>query len=253
MTVVVAYKYAANPQDTAVSAEGVVDWSRAKSGVSDYDPVAISLGRNLADSLGEELVGVSVGTAEVASSKATKAAMSRGFDRGILLADDETAKWNSTRVAKALANLVAGIEGAEILITGDSSVDEGARMMSALVAGFLKWTCFQDVVSVEKTDGGFAVTQQVSGGTRTIHVDGPVVISATSDALTPKVPSMKEILAAGKKPVEVIPTVDVDQSGAELRVISYAKPEFKERKKAMFLGETAVMDAVSAMRADGIL
>ena len=52
MTVVVAYKYAANPQDASVGADGVVDWSRAKSAVSEYDPVAIQLGRNLADAVG---------------------------------------------------------------------------------------------------------------------------------------------------------------------------------------------------------
>ena len=41
MTIVVAYKWAANPQDASVGADGTVDWSRAKAGVSEYDPVAI--------------------------------------------------------------------------------------------------------------------------------------------------------------------------------------------------------------------
>ncbi|MFC5370692.1 electron transfer flavoprotein subunit beta/FixA family protein [Arcanobacterium bovis] len=253
MSVIVAYKYAANPQDAAVGQDGVVDWSRAKAGVSEYDPVAISLGRNLADAQGVELIGISVGTAEVATSKATKAAMSRGFDKGVVVADDATAEWNSTRTARALAALVERVADADIVITGDSSVDEGARMMSALVAGFLGWACFQDVVSIDKTDAGYTLVQQVNGGTRTVEVSGSVVVSAASDALTPKVPSMKEILAAGKKPVEVVPAADVDLSEAKVTVLSHAKPEFKERKSIIFAGETAVADAVAALRADGIL
>ena len=57
MSIVVAYKYAANPQDTTVGSDGVVDWSRAKAAVSEYDPVAIQVARTVADAKGEELVG----------------------------------------------------------------------------------------------------------------------------------------------------------------------------------------------------
>ena len=123
MTVVVAYKYAANPQDASVGADGVVDWSRAKSAVSEYDPVAIQLGRNLADAEGVELVGVTVGKSDVAGSMAKKNAMSKGFDRGVVVADDATAGWNATKVASALAELVKSVEGADILLAGDSSID----------------------------------------------------------------------------------------------------------------------------------
>ena len=77
MTVVVAYKYAANPQDASVAADGNVNWSRAKSTVSEYDPVAIQLGRDLADASGAELVGVSVGAKDAASSMAKKNALSK--------------------------------------------------------------------------------------------------------------------------------------------------------------------------------
>ncbi len=71
MTVVVAYKYAANPQDASVGADGVVDWSRAKAAVSEYDPVAVQLARTVAGD--SEVVGISVGTAAIASSMAPKA------------------------------------------------------------------------------------------------------------------------------------------------------------------------------------
>ena len=40
MTVVVAYKWAANPQDASVGADGAVDWSRARAALSEYDPIA---------------------------------------------------------------------------------------------------------------------------------------------------------------------------------------------------------------------
>lgn len=60
MSVVVAYKYTTNPQDARVSDDGTVDWSRAKPAMSDYDPVAAQVGKELAAKLGTESIGISV-------------------------------------------------------------------------------------------------------------------------------------------------------------------------------------------------
>ena len=149
MSILVAYKYAANPQDASVGADGSIDWSRAKKSVSEYDPVAAQVGRDLADALGTELVGISVGSADIASGSAKKNAMSKGFDRGVLLADDATEGWGGLSLAKALAELVKREDNPQLILTGDASIDEGARLVSALLAAHLGIPCFQNVTSVQ--------------------------------------------------------------------------------------------------------
>lgn len=253
MTIVVAYKWASNPQDASVGPDGVVDWSRAKAGVSEDDPVAAQVGRNLADATGAELVGVSVGRAEVASSMAKKAALSRGLDRGVLVADDAVAGWNFTQVAAALAKLVGRVDGADIVITGEASVDENAKMVPAILAGFLRWPAFQSVTGVEKSGDGWLVTQAVPGGTRTIDVSGPVVVSVATDAVQARVPGMKDILAAGKKRVDEVPVADLGVTEAAFSVVSRAKPAQRARKNNQFSGATAAADLVAALRADDAL
>lgn len=253
MSVVVAYKYAANPQDASVAADGTVDWSRAKAAVSDYDPVAAAVARKVADAEGTDVVGISVGNSSVASSLAKKNAMSRGFDRGVVVADDEVNDWNNTKIASALAGLVKQLGDVDIVLTGDSSVDNVSRMTSAIVAGYLGWPCFQEVTDVEKTGTGFKLTQRDAGGTRTVEVDGPVVVSTTSDAVVAPVPSMKDILAAGKKTVETVAPADASAADVTLEVTSRSKPETRARKNIVFTGDTAVADLVAALRADGVL
>lgn len=247
MTIAVAYKWAANPQDASVGADGTVDWSRAKPAVSEYDPVAAQVGRTLADQTGTELVGVSVGPRAVSGSMAKKAAMSRGFDRGVVVADDATAGWNLTTVARALAELVRGVGDVDLLLTGDASIDENARMTSALVAGHLGWPCLQEVQAVEKTDSGWTVTQSVPGGTRSIAVDGPAVIAVTADAAKTRVPGMKDILAAGKKKVTV---AKVEAPPVPVELVERTRPETRSRKNKI------VADAdelVAVLRTDGVL
>lgn len=252
MSVVVAYKYAPNPQDARVGEDGIVDWSRAKAAMSEYDPVAIELGRILADEMSSELVGISVGTSAVGASMAKKNAMSKGFDRGLIVSDDITSQWNQSKVASALAELARRAD-ANIVLTGDSSIDNGMRITSALIAGFLGWPCFQDVTAVHQIDGGFAITQEIPGGSRTLEVTGPVVLAATSDAVLPSAPSMKEILAAAKKPVEVLSASEVSPVDAGLDTVGREKPVAKERKRIIFTGEDAVNKLVNALRADGVL
>lgn len=253
MAIVVAYKFAPNPQDAVVGSDGVVDWSRAKAAVSEYDPIAMALGRTLADGLGTELVAISVGGAAIGSSAAKKAAMSRGADRGILLADDEAAQWNPTQVASALAQLVGRVEGAQVILTGDSSIDDGNRMMGPLVAGFLGVPCFEDVTSVSVEGENVTLTQNVPGGTRTVTLAGTVVIATSSDAVEVKPPSMKEILAAGKKPVETLSASDVEVSSVGLTRVATHKPEARERKHQIFAGESAPAELIAALRGEGIL
>ena len=57
MRIVVTYKWTCDPEEATVRADGTVDWSRAKPGISTYDPVAMELARRLADAAGAELIG----------------------------------------------------------------------------------------------------------------------------------------------------------------------------------------------------
>src|ERR1039458_6288461 len=81
MKIVVAYKWTRDPAEATVRADGTVDWSRAKPGLSAYDPVAMELARQLAGAAGAELIGVTAGGKGVAVPIASKAALSRGLDR----------------------------------------------------------------------------------------------------------------------------------------------------------------------------
>ncbi|MCI1901494.1 MAG: hypothetical protein LKI93_02015 [Bifidobacteriaceae bacterium] len=253
MSVVVAYKYTSNPQDASVNSDGTLDWSRAKASVSEYDTVAMQLGHNLAQALSTEVVGVSVGDAALSSSLAKKAAMSRGLARGLVVADDETSEWSMTKIASAIAGLVKRVEDAQIVVAGDSSVDEGAKLTSALIGGFLGWPTFQNVVAVEQDGDDWKVTQIAGSGRRTVRIAGPIVVAATSDAVDPLVPAMKDILMAGRKPVEVVAASDLELSGAAASVSETSRPEKRVRKHELFKGDDAAEQLAAALKSNGVL
>ena len=61
MRIVVTYKWACNPEEATVRADGTVGPSRAKAGISADDPAAFELARRLADEAGAELIGLTAG------------------------------------------------------------------------------------------------------------------------------------------------------------------------------------------------
>nr|NLD41114.1 electron transfer flavoprotein beta subunit/FixA family protein [Actinomycetales bacterium] len=253
MTVVVAYKWAANPQDASVGADGAVDWSRARAALSEYDPIAAQVARNLADTNGTEVVGVSVGTSALSGSMPSKSAMSRGMDRGLVVADDSVADWNLTQVAAALAKLVERVGDADIVFTGEGSIDENAKMVPALLAGFLGWPAFFDVAAVEREGAGWRITQNIPGGSRTIEVDGPVVAAVATDAAQPKIPGMKDILAAGKKPVESVPAAELGIAETSAEVTGRSRPPHRERAQQRYEGGGAATELAAALKSAGLV
>ena len=126
-------------------------------------------------------------------------------------------------------------------------------MMSALVAGYLGWPCFQEVSAVEANGNGWNITQATASGTRTITVDGPVVVAVTTDAATVKVPGMKDVLQAGKKPMDTVALADLGVEPISVEVTGRLRPVAQERKKEILSGDDAAVKLVEALRSAGVL
>ncbi|WP_028708183.1 electron transfer flavoprotein subunit beta/FixA family protein [Propionicicella superfundia] len=253
MTIVVAYKYAANSQDASVAPDGHVDWSRAKEAVSEYDSVAIQFARHAAAAAGGDVVGVTVGGAAAGTPNARKGALARGLDRALVLADDATSGWNATATGSALAHLVERIDGVDCVMTGDASVDEGAQMIPALIAGHLGWPCFLEVRAIDRTADGWRLVQDHQGGTRTVDVAGHVVISVATDAVEAKSPGMKDILAAGKKPSEDVALAEVQPADVTWDVVGRAPAPTQARRRELFDGADAPAELAAALKTTGVL
>lgn len=199
-TVLVGYQWAPSAQGTVITPLGEVDASRATVGLSEADQVAIEFARNLADQAGARLVAIGVGPDAVSSGLAVKAVASRGPDEVVVVAD---ATPTTTSVAAALAAQADAADGLVAVVLGDASNDHGTRMVPALVAGRLGRPLLADVRSISLGEPATAVTR-FAGGAQTVQASGPLVVQVSPDAVKPRVPGMRDILAAAKKPVQVV-------------------------------------------------
>ncbi len=258
MKIVVAYKWARDPQEATVGADGTVDWSRAKPGISDYDPVAIELARRLAEATGAELIGLTAGAKGVGVAIACKAALARGLDRVVVVEDDSLRDAGTGGLAATLAAAVRHIGDVDVVITGDSSVDVAGKMVPTVLAGQLGWAALAEVTAVSGQAGALRVERAVPGGTQALEISGPAVLAASADAAVARVPGMKDLLSAGKKPVEYlqVSALEVPAANAAVTVTGTSRPDRKARKNQV-LDTTdpaaAAAELVTALRGAGAL
>jgi len=137
-------------------------------------------------------------------------------------------------------------------------VDVAAKMVPTVMAGELGWPAVAEVTAVTGQAGTLRVERAIPGGTQVLEISGPAVLAASADAAVPRVPGMKDLLAAGKKPVEhlELAALDVPARSGVMTVTGQSRPDRKARK-GQLLDTTdpaaAAAELVSALRGAGVL
>jgi electron transfer flavoprotein beta subunit len=127
-----------------------------------------------------------------------------------------------------------------------------------VLAGQLGWPAVGEVTAVSGQAGLLRVERAVAGGKQVLESTGPTVLAASTDAAVPRVPGMKDILAAGKKPVETLDLagLDVPASNATVTVTDTSRPNLKARKGQIIDTAdpaAAAAELVTALRGAGVL
>ena len=115
------------------------------------------------------------------------------------------------------------------MICGDGSDDFYAKQVDAQLAATLNVPCVNGATLLQAGDGCIVVERVLEDVVETVEVPLPAVISVQPSVAVPRTPSMKDILAAGKKPMHVAP-LDV-ASEETVEWVECKVPEPTPRKK----------------------
>ena len=229
MNIVVCCKVVPDDQDIQVAADGTLDYSKAKPIVSAYDLNAIEAAAQLAD--GGRVVAVTAGPADIDDSKLKKGILARGVDELVMIADDACADLDAHATAAMLARLVDGLDAADLIVCGDGSADNYAQQVDVQLADALGLPVVTAVSAVSVEGAVATCDRMLETQLQTVQVDLPAVISVVPDIALPRIPGMKDILAAGKKPSSVNAASDVE--AAVVDVVETKAPQQAERKMEM--------------------
>lgn len=225
------------PDTTAKIAIGADGTSADEAGIkfvpNPYDEYAIEEALTLRQAAGDgETVVVSLGGD--AAQETIRAALAMGIDRGVLLQAAGSA--DGLEVARALAAELKG-GGFDLILFGKMAVDDYNHQVGVMVAELLELPCITAVSHLTIADGAVAAEREIEGGIELSGCALPAVLTCDKGLNSPRLPSLKGIMAAKKKPLDVKP---VSLGAGTVTVLGLSYPA--ERKPGRIIGEGA--DAV---------
>ena len=257
-----ANKVKVSPDGKRVTSDGL-EWK-----LNPFDEYAVEAALRLLENgaTGEkngEVVVVSLGPDDVQTTLRQPLAM--GADRGIHV-KAEDGELDSTVVARALKALVEK-EKPDLVLMGKQAVDGDSNTAGQMLAELLSWPMATFAMSIATDDGGKTLTvgREVDTGVLTLKVTLPAVVtvdlrivspSAVKNGVTPdshkynegaRYASLKGIMAAKKKAIDVQPLASLD-AGAP--VVKYSKFELPPARSGQVKYVESVQELVQKLRTE---
>lgn len=199
MKIVTCFKLVPEEQDIVVTPERSLNFDRAEAKISQFDLNAIEAAAQLAVE-GDEIVALTVGGSLLQNSKVRKDVLSRGPDSLFMVQDAQLEHALPRDTAQALACAATKIE-CDLMLFGEGSGDIYAQQVGLLVGELLQLPVVNAVSKIERHGERILVERTLENEIEVLELPLPAVLCVTSDINTPRIPSMKAILGAGKKAV----------------------------------------------------
>ncbi|SFK06922.1 electron transfer flavoprotein subunit beta/FixA family protein [Methylophaga sulfidovorans] len=198
-----------------------VDIDGIKMSANPFDENAIEQAIRLKEQgKADEIVAVSIGSS--ANQDVLRHALAMGVDRALLVEHD--AEVQSLEVAKLLQS-VAEKEQPDLIILGKQAVDDDAGQAGQMLAAILNYPqgTFASELTIE--NGEAIVTREIDGGTETLALQLPAVVTADLRLNDPRFVKLPNLMQARKKPIETLSASElISELTPRLSLIKVAEP-----------------------------
>lgn len=224
-----------------------------------FEKNALEAGVRLKEQHGGKVIALALGNSKLKDLIIEALAM--GADEAVILTDPAFAGGGAANTARILATAIRKLGKGDLILMGEGSADNYSGQVIGRVAELLDLPQITYVRALQIANNRVRATRDLEDALEVVTADLPVVISATSELNTPRLPSLPAILKASRKPLTTWSPADLglspDQLGATVtmvRTLSNLAPE-QQRKQVLFEGDAvkAVDDLVKALEKEGAL
>jgi electron transfer flavoprotein beta subunit len=175
--------------------------------INSYDTYAVEEALRLKDAGDAEVVVVSIGPDRV--TQALRTALGMGADRAVHINDAAAQGADALGSAKILA-AVAKEVGADVIFTGLMADDDNASAIPPMLAELLDMPSATGVVATDVSDASIKVERELEGGAlEVVDLPKPCLLAIQTGANQVRYASLKGIMQAKKKPVDVKTLADL--------------------------------------------
>ncbi len=127
-------------------------------------------------------------------------------------------------IAKQLAEFARN-ENYDLIFTGKESIDNNRSEVGGMLAELLDLPFISHINHLEMEDNVAVVNREIEGGVEMLEAELPIVVSAAKGLAQQRIPNMRGIMMAKRKPLKVVEAVAFD----DLTVpVAYELPPARE-------------------------
>lgn len=236
MKIVVCYKIVRNSQQIEERSDGTLDFGGAEYEISQYDTNAIEAAVTLAsENEGSSVIALTVADGAAGDIKMRKGVLSRGPQELMIVNGEGMDEANTYTVADSLKKAIEKLGDVDVVICGEGSGDNYAQQTGVMLGAMLGWANVNGVSELHANDGALCVTRELENCAEELEVKLPAVVSVTSSINIPRIPALKDILQAGKKPVSLATADELGvQKNDSVELVSLKAPDKVERRKEIY-------------------
>ncbi len=210
-----------------------IQTSDAEFVINPYEEYALEQAVRLKEKHGGEVTVVTLGPEK--STQVIMKALALGADNAVHLRTEDP-HIDPSSIARVIANELKSHQF-DILLFGKKGVDDDNQQVGQMVAELLDIPCVTQIVKLELSDGRAVAQREVEGGSIVVETSLPAAFTAEKDLTVPRYASLRELVAARKKPIVVR---DVQLQPPRLEIISVQNPPPRAPGKIVGKGVEAV-------------
>ncbi len=211
--------------------------------IGDFDGYALEVALQLAEKAGGEVVAVCLGPDGV--QETLRKALAMGAARAVQLKADEV-PFDGAAVAAALAAEL-GDGGYDLILFGRMATDTASGTVGPMTAHLLDLPCVTAISHLDLADGRGTARRDLEGAAETVAFPLPAVLTIDEGIARPRLATLKGIMAAKKKPLDVRPA---RLGEVRLTVESMALPPERAGGRIVGEGADAVPELVRLLRTE---
>jgi len=185
---------------------------RAAYRISDYDRFAIEEAVSLQEKYGGSTAAITVGTP--AARKSLKDVLSRGPEKAYFVNDSSFDNLEPSQTASILAAAISAQMEYDLIICGEGSGDLYAQQVGPRLAEVLDIPCITCVSKLTIDGQQIIAERKLEDGIEVAALPMPAVVTVLPEINIPRIPGLKDTLAASKKPVVDISLADLGRNFA---------------------------------------
>ncbi len=207
MKIIACIKQVPDSEAKVTAAGGQISWGEAALVINPFDEYAVEGALLQKEASGGTVTAVCIGPET--AKEALKHALAMGADNAILISDAKLTALDTQGAAYVLAAAIKKIGGADMVMFGRQTLDDGSGLTAAQTARVLGWPMLGFVGHIQVEDGALQVSRVIEEGRQSAKAGLPAVLSIVQSIGEPRYPSFMGIRKASKAEIPIWTLADL--------------------------------------------